>query len=126
MFIEAGTFRDILKRERKERPPKTYDLGSIYALGGVMAKLSKVFSGLIHNKYTYYHNFPGDNRVEGRELVRDKWLGREVRMQLTANQPHIKRVAHPFAAAANERDTSKTDPRWTVQPRFEGLTLLCS
>ena len=59
-------------------------------------------------------------KVLGKPLERDKVLGREVRMDLTATRPHIKRIAHPDAVAANERDEDKADSRWVVVAKNPG------
>jgi len=89
MFLEYGTFEEKMARERAKRQPRKYEQGTIYSTGG-------------------------DNRVEGQFLERDVVLGREVRMDLTATRPHILREAHPDAVAANARDESEADPRWTI------------
>mmetsp|Transcript_7656 Transcript_7656/g.17496 ORF Transcript_7656/g.17496 Transcript_7656/m.17496 type:complete len:1090 (-) Transcript_7656:8-3277(-) len=89
IFDGALTFKERLKLERSRRVAREYDVGAIYALGK-------------------------DNRVTGHELVRDKVLGREVRMDLTATRPHIKLIPHPEALEANQADPAKVDPRWTV------------
>jgi hypothetical protein len=92
MFLDFATFAERMGAERARRRPRKYELGQIYSLGG-------------------------DNRVTGKTLERDKVLGREVRMDVTATRPHVQRVAHPDATAAKERDASKADPRWVIRPK---------
>ena len=102
MFLEYGSFSEKMARERAKRVPQVYELGKIYACGA-------------------------DNRVVGRTMTRNEHLGREVRMDLTATRPHIKREADPEAAAANEKDESKADSRWVIsaQPGKEFFCKLC-
>ena len=93
MFLEYSTFQERLALERKRRNPRKYDIGKIYAVGG-------------------------DNRIIGKEMKRDKVLGREVRMDLTSSRPHIKREAHPDAAAACQTE-STGNSRWAIKARYE-------
>jgi hypothetical protein len=98
MFLEFSSFKEKLDRERIRRNPKLYDVGKIYAVGG-------------------------DNRIIGKKMTRDKALGRDVRMDLTSSRPHVKREAHPEAAAASQIDATASS-RWNLKSKYSIITYI--